>query len=164
MLDMFQVLEAFDKYKGSMEKVGKVISLYADNTLFDLLHFFELTVFSFLSGNNDMHLKNFSMITRDGRAWDLVPAYDLLNVAIVNPDDKEELALTLDAKKSKFTRRHFESFGQKMGLSTRQIDGVFKRFFNSRESAMNLIDISFLSEDYKHKYKRLLEERYERLS
>jgi serine/threonine-protein kinase HipA len=62
MIDMFQITEAFDKYKSSMEKVGKAVSEYSANTVLDLLYLFELTLFSFLTGNNDMHLKNFSMI------------------------------------------------------------------------------------------------------
>jgi len=62
MLDMFQITEAFDKYKSSLEKVGKAIYSYSENPLLDILFFFELTLFSFLSGNNDMHLKNYSMI------------------------------------------------------------------------------------------------------
>jgi serine/threonine-protein kinase HipA len=97
MLDMFQITEAFDKYKSSMEKVGKALHTYSDNTLLDKLFYFELSVFSFLTGNNDMHLKNFSMI-ESSTGWVLAPAYDLLNVAIVLPEDTEELALTLDGK------------------------------------------------------------------
>ena len=61
MLDMFQILEAFDKYKSSMERVGKAITAYSSSTLLDQSYFFELTLFSYLTGNNDMHLKNFSM-------------------------------------------------------------------------------------------------------
>ena len=162
MLDMFQILEAFDKYKSSMEKVGKALTMYSDNTLLDLLYFFELTVFSFLFGNNDMHLKNFSMITKNG-SWGLASSYDLLNVAIVNPADTEELALTLDARKSKFTWMHFEQFGNKLGLHTRQINSSFKRFSNNLELAMSWIEKSFLSDEYKQKYKALLVGRYKRL-
>jgi serine/threonine-protein kinase HipA len=62
MLDMFQITEAFDKYKSSMEKVGKALNEYSDNTLLDKVYFLEVAIFSFLTGNNDMHLKNFSMI------------------------------------------------------------------------------------------------------
>ncbi len=100
MLDMFQHTEAYDKYKSSMEKVGKAISKYSDNTLLDLLYFFELSVFSFLIGNNDMHLKNFSLINTNF-GWALSPSSDLLNVAILNPEDKEELALPINGKKKK---------------------------------------------------------------
>jgi len=100
MLDMFQILEAFDKYRGSMERVGKALRAYSSNTLLDLSYYFELTLFSYLTGNNDMHLKNFSMIDKGG-SWGLSPAYDLLNVSIINPTDKEELALTLEGRKKK---------------------------------------------------------------
>lgn len=162
MLDMFQILEAFDKYKSSMEKIGKALTTYSDNTLLDLMYFFELTVFSFLFGNNDMHLKNFSMITRNG-SWGLAPAYDLINVAIVNPIDTEELALTLEAKKRKFARIHFEQFGIKQGLHSKQIDSLFRRFSKKLELAKGWIDQSFLSETYKQKYMGLLEERYTRM-
>lgn len=163
MLDMFQILEAFDKYKGSMEKVGKAITQYADNTLLDLSYFFELTVFCFLTGNNDMHLKNFSMIRQANGTWGLAPAYDLLNVAIVNPTDAEELALTLDARKSKFNRSRFTEFGQKLGLTARQINAVFNRLIRNRPVAEELISRCFLSEEYREKYRLLLHQRYERL-
>jgi serine/threonine-protein kinase HipA len=163
MLDMFQILEAFDKYKSSMERVGKAIAKYADNTLLDLSNFFELTLFCFLTGNNDMHLKNFSMIVKKEGTWDLAPAYDLLNVAIVNPADKEELALTINGRKSKFDRARFVEFGQGLELTKRQIEGVFNRLLRSEGSAIDLIKVSFLSDEYKQKYTALLTERYDRI-
>lgn len=159
MLDMFQILEATDKYKGSMERVGKAIGQYSNNTLLDKLYFFELAVFSFLTGNNDMHLKNFSLIKR-GNIWTLSPAYDLLNVSIVNPDDEEELALTLEGKKRKLGREHFESLGLSLNLNTKQISGVFKRFNRNKKVALDWIRNSFLSEEYQQKYIDLLEQRY----
>ena len=100
MLDMFQITEASDKYRSSLENIGKVLDKCSANTLLDKLYFFEITVFSFLTGNNDMHLKNFSMIN-NREEWILSPAYDLLNVTIINPEDDEELALTLEGKKKK---------------------------------------------------------------
>ncbi len=163
MLDMFQILEAFDKYKSSMEKVGKAIAKYAENTLLDLSNFFELTVFCFLTGNNDMHLKNFSMIVKSDGTWDLAPAYDLLNVAIVNPADKEELALTINARKSKFNRARFMEFGQSLGLNARQVEGVFNRLLKNEKLALTQIETSFLSDEFKEKYKVLLAERYDRI-
>lgn len=163
MLDMFQVLEAFDKYKSSMERVGKAIGEYSNDTLLDKLYFLELCIFSFLTGNNDMHLKNFSMINTNAK-WVLAPAYDLLNVVIVNPGDKEELALTLEGKKKKLRRENFERLGKILELNDKQIDGVFKRFVNNKPLAIEWIDNSFLSNDFKEKYKALLEEKYLTLS
>jgi serine/threonine-protein kinase HipA len=163
MIDMFQITEAFDKYKSSMEKVGKALRENSENTFLDLLSFFELSLFSFLTGNNDMHLKNFSMIkTRSG--WTLSPAYDLLNVRIANPEDKEELALTLGGKKKKLNRVYFERFGEGLGLTPKQIQGVFKRFEKNKEKAITWIDQSFLSNIMKEAYLEILNERYSKIA
>lgn len=159
MLDMFQITEAFDKYKSSMEKIGKALNEFSDNTLLDKLNFLELAIFSFLTGNNDMHLKNFSMIN-SGDNWTLAPAYDLLNVAIVNPDDTEELALTLEGKKKKLKWEHFERLGKMLDLNNKQIGGIVKRFQKNKPIAIQWIDNSFLSKEYKENYKTFLEERY----
>lgn len=162
MIDMYQILEAFDKYKSSMEKVGKAIGQYSSRAIFDKLYYFELTLFSFLTGNNDLHLKNFSMLLDKGN-WNLSPAYDLLNVAIVNPEDKEELALTLDGKKKKLGLEHFQYLGAKLDLNEKQMRRVFERFDGFREEAKQWVNRSFLSEESKGKYIRLLEERYQTL-
>ncbi len=162
MLDMFQITEAFDKYKSSMEKIGKALDTYSDNTLLDKIFFFELALFSFLTGNNDMHLKNFSMI-QSASGWLLAPAYDLLNVVIVNPEDKEELALTLEGKKSKLKRAQFESLGNGLGLTNKQINSVFNRFYKKKDNAIKWLENSFLSDGMKEKYFALLDNRYARI-
>ena len=159
MLDMFQITEAFDKYRSSMEKVGKALNDYSDNTLLDKLYFLELGIFSFLTGNNDMHLKNFSMINTEG-SWVLAPAYDLLNVAIVNPEDTEESALTLEGKKKKLKWEHFERLGKNLELNDKQIKGIANRFLKNKLLAFQWINNSFLSKEYKEKYTFLLEQRY----
>jgi len=163
MLDMFQITEAFDKYKSSMEKVGKALHTYSDNTLLDKLFYFELSVFSFLTGNNDMHLKNFSMI-ESSTGWVLAPAYDLLNVAIVLPEDTEELALTLDGKKKRLKKEHFEKLAKELGLNDKQIERVFIRMLNNKPKAIDWIDKSFLSDELKTAYKEVIRNRYAQLS
>jgi len=162
MIDMFQITEAFDKYKGSMEKIGKALDSYSSNTLLDKTFFFDLALFSFLTGNNDMHLKNFSMIESPS-GWVLSPAYDLLNVAIVFPEDTEELALTLVGKKKKLKREHFEQLAEGLGLTPKQIKGAFNRMIRNKSKAFNWIDRSFLSNEMKTAYKELLEGRYKQL-
>jgi serine/threonine-protein kinase HipA len=159
MLDMFQILEAFDKYKSSMERVGKAINAYSSNPLLDQTFYFELSVFSYLTGNNDMHLKNFSMINKKND-WVLAPAYDLLNVNIANPDDDEELALTLAGKKKKIKPEHFIHFGLGLGLNEKQIRNIYKRFLNKKDVAFAWLDNSFLSAEYKTAYKAVMERRY----
>ena len=162
MIDMFQITEAFDKYKSSMEKVGKALDSYSSNTLLDKTFYFDLALFSFISGNNDMHLKNFSMIESPS-GWVLTPAYDLLNVAIVFPEDTEELALTLVGKKKKLRREHFEQLGKGLGLTSKQIKGAFNRMIKNKQSAIELIDRSFLSNEMKVAYHKVLEGRFEQL-
>jgi serine/threonine-protein kinase HipA len=91
------------------------------------------------------------MIEKEGK-WSLSPAYDLLNVNLANPSDKEELALNLEGRKRKFTRHLFERFGTNLGLNSKQIQGVFNRFSKNQSKAKSLIDASFLSENTKEQY------------
>ena len=163
MLDMFQITQAFDKYKSSMEKIGKALHAHSDNTMLDKIFFLELAVFSFLTGNNDMHLKNFSLIESPS-GWILAPAYDLLNVSILLPEDTEELALTLDGKKKKLNWRHFEKLGLVLGLTDKQIQSVRKRMFRNKSKALEWLNKSFLSDEMKDSYKSLLESRYDKLN
>ncbi|MCB8995399.1 MAG: HipA domain-containing protein [Bacteroidales bacterium] len=162
MIDMFQITEAYDKYKSSLEKVGRSLKMYSENTLLDSLFFFELSLFCFLSGNNDMHLKNFSMI-ESASGWVLAPAYDLLNVAIINPNDTEETALTLEGDKRNLNREHFKQFGKGLGLTDKQTDRVFERFLKNKDIALALIDNSFLSKKMASDYKKIFGERFERI-
>ncbi len=145
-----------------MEKVGKAIGHYSTNPLLDKVNYLDLAIFSFLTGNNDMHLKNFSMIEGPS-GWVLAPAYDLLNVAIINPEDTEELALTLDGKKRKLKREHFAQLGIGLGLTLKQIKGSFDRMIKNKSKAIGWIDQSFLSDDMKKAYKELLDLKYNQL-
>lgn len=162
MLDMFQITEAFDKYRSSMERVGKALNSYSDQSGIDLLFLFEITVFSFLTGNNDMHLKNFSMI-QSKVGWTLAPCYDLLNVKIANPEDQEELALTMGGRKRKFTKKDFSEFGNELGLTEKQVERVFRRFEKQKSKSYDLIQRSFLSVEMQEAYEGLLNERFERI-
>lgn len=158
-LDMYQITEAYDKYRSSMERVGKAIEKYSAHTLLDLLRLFELTVFCFLVGNNDMHLKNFSLLLDE--EWSLSPGYDLLNVNLLLPEDKEELALTLNGKKSNFKKEDFEYFGKRLQLNDKQIQNTFKRFKKLEKEMLVKINQSFLTDINKESYKTLLKKRLE---
>jgi serine/threonine-protein kinase HipA len=162
MLDMFQILEASNKYKSSVEKVGKAVKEHSSNTLLDLLRLFEVVIFSYITGNNDMHLKNFSLILF-GQDWVLSPAYDLLNVNLHLPEDKEEMALTIGGKKRKLTKSDFINLGLKLQLSEKQISNAFERFIKAEEKMKQTIKFSFLSPENQIKYIDLLEVRLELL-
>lgn len=162
MIDMYQITEAFDKYKGSVEKVGKALSRYSSNPLLDKTYLFDVVLFSFIIGNSDMHLKNFSMI-EGASGWVLSPAYDLLNVAIVFPADEEEFALTINGKKNKLSRIDFEQLGQNLGLNDKQIRSTFRRILENKTTAIDWIHRSFLPKDQKSAYLECLHNRYERV-
>jgi len=162
MLDMFQITEAFDKYRSSMEKIGKAIIMYSANTLLDAIRYFELTLFCFVTGNNDMHLKNFSMI-EGSSGWLLSPAYDLLNVAILNPNDNEEIALTLEGKKRRLKHQDFQKLGQSLGMTPLQIKRAFGRISENQSKLFELIEKSFLSNEMKENYKKHVKSRYSQL-
>lgn len=158
MIDFLQILELEGKYKGTMEQLGKEIGNLSENTLFDKLRFFELTVFNYIIGNNDMHLKNFSMLLTD-TGWILSPAYDLLNVKIILPKDKEDMALNFGGKKFNFQKEYFDRFGSVLQLNDKQINAVYKKIHKWFPKAVELIDESFLNEKNKTSYKELVSKR-----
>ena len=158
MIDLLQILELEDKYKGTMETVGKKIGDLSINTLLDKLRFFELAVFNFIIGNNDMHLKNFSMWLSD-MGWVFSPAYDLLNVKIILPKDKEDMALLFGGKKENFNKGYFDRFGIFLKLNEKQLNAVYKRLDKWLPEASQMIDRSFLNEDFKAAYKELIAKR-----
>jgi len=158
MIDFLQILELEDKYKGSMEAVGKTIGDLSVNTLLDKLRFFELTLFNYVIGNNDMHLKNFSMWLTD-IGWTLAPAYDLLNVKLILPKDKDDTALLLGGKKQNFNKSYFDRFGEGLKLNDKQINAIYKRLNKWLPEAIQLIDSSFLVEKHKASYKKLISKR-----
>lgn len=158
MIDFLQILELEDKYLGTMENLGKNIGELSVNTLMDKLRFFELTLFSYIIGNNDMHLKNFSMWLSE-IGWVLSPAYDLLNVKLVLPKDSDETALLLGGKKKNFNKGYFNRFGVVLQLNEKQINSVYKKLHTWLPKAIKLIDISFLNDNYKTQYKDLITQR-----
>lgn len=162
MIDMFQITEAFDKYRSSHERIGDAIDLYSDNTLLDKIRYFEVVLYSFLIGNSDMHLKNFSMI-QGNNGWELSPAYDMLNVNIIFPEDKEETALTIFGKKNKIKLDHFSQLGNRLKLTDKQISNTYIKFWHWSKGLGKRIDESFLSEEMKNAYKKLFSERVNRI-
>jgi serine/threonine-protein kinase HipA len=158
MIDFLQILELEDKYLGTMEIVGKTIGDLSANTLMDKLHFFELSLFNFIIGNNDMHLKNFSMLLSD-LGWVLSPAYDLLNVKIILPNDEDDTALLLGGKRNNFDKGYFDRFGKVLSLNDKQINSVYMKLESWLPLATQLIDVSFLNENYKTQYKELITQR-----
>lgn len=165
MEDMCQLTERLteDKYRGSYEQIAKAIRHYSATPGLDLVNFCEIVLFSFLTGNADMHLKNFSLLDKPGLGTVLSPAYDLVATKLVNPADDEELALTLNGKKKKLTKADFIKAFTAAGLDEKQQANLFGRMEQAKEKWMELIDRSFLIRRLKKGYKELLEERFARI-
>jgi len=147
-----------DKYKGSHEQIAKIIKQYTANPLFDLTRFYELVLFSFITGNGDMHLKNFSLFNDPAVGWKLAPGYDLLNTRLVIPkeSDPDELALTLTGKKSNFNPESFDEFGRIIGLNPKQMQNIKEGLFGKRNTFLQTIEKSFLSDEMMDAYKEVL--------
>ncbi len=152
------------KYNSSMEKVITVIEKFCTFPKIEFVKLFKLTLFNFLVGNEDMHLKNFSLITQDKKIT-LSPAYDLLNSTIAQKYSKEEIALPLRGRKNNLTKRDFfEYFAiEKLRLNQNVITGVTQEIQQAIPRWRELIDVSFLSQQMQEKYLYLLEERCKRL-
>ncbi len=153
------------KYDFSMERIPELLDRFAAFPALEKAKLFERTLFSFLVGNEDMHLKNFSMLERDG-VHALSPAYDLVNTTIALPSPVEELALPLNGKKRRLTRFDLvDSFGrERLGLTRGVIDDTLARFRAAVPGWSDLVARSFLSEARKEAYRELLRERLARLA
>lgn len=152
------------KYRASMEQVAGLIDNYCTFPVLEKVKLLRLTLFSFLVGNEDMHLKNFSII-RNREVISLSPAYDLVNTTIVLGNPEEELALPLNGKKNKLNRKDFLDYfaGERLGVPERIVEKILTEFAAAREQWENLVEISFLSQEMKIRYLKLLDERFARL-
>ncbi|MDO4958662.1 MAG: HipA domain-containing protein [Prevotellaceae bacterium] len=150
------------KYRSSYEQIAKVIAAYSNTPKLCLANYMQLLLFCYITGNNDMHLKNFSLYAPKGD-YLLSPAYDLLNVAIVNPKDTEELALTLNGKKSRLVRSDFLKFAERMDITEKSLNQMVTSFQKVMPKWEQLIKDSFLSEDMKERYLSFINERMNRL-
>lgn len=152
-----------DKYQGSYEQIGRIVKQHAANTGFDLTRFAEVVLFSFLTGNADMHLKNFSLRYGDGGTAALAPAYDLVATKLVLPEDTEEMALTLNGKKRRLTGDDLRTFCDTIGLTEKQTRSLIARLTSVAERFPALLEESFLPDDLKKTFAALVAERRERM-
>ena len=151
------------KYKGSYEQVAKTIKQYSAMPKLDLTNYLQLLLFCFVTGNNDMHLKNFSLY-KPNDAYRLTPAYDLLNVAIANPKDKGEMALTLNGRKSKLRLNDFIQMARTMGIEEKVMLRIADQMQKALPKWQKIISRSFLSPENQDRYTSLITERLKRLN
>jgi len=151
------------KYRGSIGKVGKITRAFTFNKGFESQRLFELVLFCHLTGNADMHLKNFSLIENSHGEFELSPAYDLVNTAIVMPEDKEESALTMNGKKSRLKRLDFDVFAASIQINEKSLASIYNRFVSILPQWISCVERSLLSEEMKEEYVALLQKRHEKL-
>lgn len=157
MEDMCQLTEKLteQKYKGSHEQIAKIIMLHSAYPVLDLLTYFEVLLFCYLTGNADMHLKNFSLY-KPANEYILAPAYDLLSTKLVLPDDKDELALTLNAKKRKLKKSDFNNLLNTYKIDEKVIENIYEKYRKIVPQWLNFIDTSFLPQQMKEEYKSII--------
>jgi serine/threonine-protein kinase HipA len=127
----------------------------------DVITFFDVALFSFLTGNADMHLKNFSLIALENGEFGLAPAYDLISTRLMPIHDEEEMALTVNGKKARLTRNDFVAMGETLKIQRKAIENSFERLSQAIPKMKEILEASFLSVELKGRYLRLVHERAE---
>jgi serine/threonine-protein kinase HipA len=164
--DFCQILnkETFKKYNGSLEQVGKILKIHTDFPGDNLYRLYELTIFNFIIGNVDAHLKNISLIyeTENGIKTLLSPGYDLISTDLYIKDDNEESALAINGKKNKLSKADFLSLAENFGITHKVHEKIISHFKNLLPTWDKLIDASFLEKDKKKQFKQLIRKKLER--
>ena len=150
-----------DKYKGSYERCAKVIGRYSSQIGLDMAELFMRLVFSFVVGNSDMHLKNFSLIETDeaSNTFVLSPAYDLLPVNVIMPEDTEEFALALNGKKTHIRKKDFFVFAEECGISKASAEKMIAKIVSMKPKYIDMCNGSLLPDHLKERFALLIEQR-----
>lgn len=150
-----------DKYRGSYERCAKVIARYSSRKGLDMTELYLRLVFSFLTGNSDMHLKNFSLIEtgENSRQYILSPAYDLLPVNVIMPEDQEQLALPMNGKKTNLHRKDFLLFADSCSIPRNAAENIINRLLGFLPLFSELCEVSLLPEGMKRRLISLMHER-----
>ena len=167
MLDMCQLTNRLTehKYYGTYQQLAETIKKYASAPMLDVQRYWEVVLFSWMTGNSDMHCKNFSLIDTGNGEYSLAPAYDLLAVWLADPEDTEEMAMSFSVGGDQrgFTLHTFMTAFTQSGISSTVAEGMIERMKGYLPTWETLIDQSFLPEQMRSAYKRLLHSRYTQL-
>jgi len=149
------------KYQGSYERCCKIIEKYSDRSKLDLTEFFIRLVFFYITGNSDMHLKNFSLIETfvGSKRYVLSAAYDLLPVKVNIPADKEDFALAMNGKKTKIRKNDFFKFAESVGISKDIAEKLIKQLVDKKNMLQSMCMESLLPNDMKQAFSDLIEKR-----
>ena len=150
-----------DKYRGSYERCGKIVSKFSMNAGLDLAELFIRIVFSFAVGNSDMHLKNFSLIEsgEGSNIYALSDAYDMLSTNVIIPADKEQLALTINGKKQNIRRKDFLVLAETIGITEKSADKMIQKIVKLKDKYIEMCKNSYMPDDMKDSLENLINER-----
>ena len=154
-----------DKYRGSYERCGKIVSKYSVNSGLDLAEMFFRIIFSFAVGNSDMHLKNFSLIetSQQSEEYVLSAAYDMLSTNVVIPEDTEQLALTTNGKKHNLHRKDFLILAETIGINPKSAEKIIDKIVKMIPAYIEMCKASYMPDDMKDALEKLMTERIEAL-
>lgn len=150
-----------DKYHGSYEQCGKIIKQFSQRSKLDATELFIRTVFFFITGNSDMHLKNFSLIesTEGSMHYVLSAAYDLLPIKIIMPEDNEDFALAMNGKKTKIRKNDFFAFAQNLDIPKEIAQKMITQLVNQKHKLQSMCMDSILPDDLKTSFSDFIEKR-----
>ena len=167
MLDLCQLTNRLTehKYFGTYPQLAETVKKYSGSPMLDVQRFWEVVLFSWMTGNSDMHCKNFSLIDMGKREYVLAPAYDLLAVLLADPADTEEMAMsfTVGGEKGGFDRDTFLKAMADSGVSLPISERLINNMMSHVPDWARLIDGSFLPDDMRVSYHQLISERQKRL-
>ena len=150
-----------DKYRGSYERCAKVIDRYSSRRGLDMAELYMRLIFCYLTGNSDMHLKNFSLLETDegSREYNLSPAYDLLPVNVIMPEDTEEFALAMNGKKSRLNKHDFFVFAEECCIEASAAQKMIGKLMSLTPQYIAMCQSSLLPQEMKDQFITLIETR-----
>lgn len=167
MLDMCQLTNRLTehKYYGTYQQLAETIKKFSSAPMLDVQRYWEVVLFSWITGNSDMHCKNFSLVDTGNGEYALAPAYDLLAVLLAAPEDSEEMAMsfTIGGTKNGFDRNTFMTAFTQSGIPATVADKMIERMKGYLPNWTELIAQSFLPEKMKTEYIHLLNKRIDLL-
>ena len=151
-----------NKYRSSYESCVSLIKAYSKNPVLDTVKFFECLYFCFVIGNSDMHLKNFSFIMDENGKLSLAPFYDLLPTKVILPTDHDDLGMLFNGKKTNLIKKDFDMFTKNIGLSELTKEKIMAKIDSKYEEMCQIIDDSFLDQNSKSSWKRMIKSNIKR--
>lgn len=152
------------KYQGSYEMVTTLIKKYSSAPMLDIVNYWEQVVFSWIVGNADMHLKNFSLIGDGKGMYSLAPTYDQVSTKLVMPEDTDELAMPVNGFQKKILPMDFAQAMEYIGVSKKVIERILKHFTTLTDKWNECIDASFISDTQKETYKAIIKKHVDDLA